>query len=491
MWLFKADYDSQLQCVKSTLGKASELRDAALNRLAGRVAFEKGRSAVLLFNELPWERTETVEVWAELQHPTATNIQVTDALGRSVPFQVLDVNWYDRRSGPRTVRELSLLVKARVPALGYTTIYVDPAPGSLGFERTSTTGSVLDTSTATIRFDARGIDSIVHKPSGNRFTGAGNVLYNEIKDDPSTYHYGPVLRTLELSDGAVESVSRGPLRPGFRLRGNLGPHEVTLNADYYPDSGRLCFKTNIGSAGGSGHFMTTVGLLGPGKLCADVHFGVEERDVTKIPYTGGERMRKDVFYGSHWTDWSDGRGGVTLVATTGEKGFEYLPGRNRLGHFLLMTIPRDTTTWERFVTMAREGTGEHTFDYQLLFHSGDARSSNVVRRAAEAMHPVIAVFPNWLAPQTERKLPLESSFMEVAPGNVQLSALYRDNGRRLVRVYESTGTAGHAVIRLPFETAAVTEVDFNGKPINRKLAARGTQLEFEIRPWEIVTLEMS
>jgi len=65
MWLFKADYDSQLQCVKSTLGKASELRDAALNRLAGRVAFEKGRSAVLLFNELPWERTETVEVWAD------------------------------------------------------------------------------------------------------------------------------------------------------------------------------------------------------------------------------------------------------------------------------------------------------------------------------------------------------------------------------------------------------------------------------------------
>ena len=178
------------------------------------------------------------------------------------------------------------------------------------------------------------------------------------------------------------------------------------------------------------------------------------------------------------------------MATTGEKGFEYLPERRRLGHFLLMTIPRDTTTWERFVTRALEGTGEHSLDYQFLFHSGDWKSANAVRRAAEAMHPVVSLSPNRVRPRSERPLPEEKSFVRVAPANVQLSALYQDLGRRLVRVYESAGTPSRASIELPFDPDRAREVDFNGEPRTRSVSAAGRKIEFDIRPWEIVTLEV-
>ncbi len=490
MWLFKDDYESQFQRVKTTLANASDLRDAGLTMIAERVKIEDARTTAILFNELPWDRTEVVEVWAQLQDPTATNLKVTDAAGTTVPFQVLEVNWYDLPAGPKTLREARLLVKVKVPALGYTTLFFDAAPGTLGTPELCSGETTLETTTASIHVSGNGIESVVYKPTGARFVGAGNVIFNEIKDDPSLLHFGPVTGTLKLTKGVVESLTTGNLRSSFRIRGNLGEHSVVLEADYYPESSRLAFRTVIQSRPASGHFMITVHLPGPGQLRSDVHFGVEPRDVTKVAYGGPERLRENVFWGSHWTNWSDGRGGVTVLATTGEKGFEHLPRQNRLGHYLLMTIPRDTTTWERFVTPAREGTGEHTFDYQMIFHVGDAGSANVVRRAMEAMHPIMPVYPNWVRPRAERTLPLEFSFLTVGPPNVQLSAFYRDNGKHLIRVFESAGAGGRGSIELPFKPSNAREVNFNGDPQRREVRQSGRKLEFDIKPWEIVTLEV-
>ncbi len=491
MWLFSADYDSQLQRVKTTLANANDVRDRALNALAGRVQFEDNRSCMLLFNEMPWERTEVVQIWSELQHPDATNVKVTGAHGQPLPFQVVDVNWYDRASGPKALRELKLLVEVRVPALGYTTVYIDPASGNLNVPADRSGPGEIDTPSATIAISEHGVDHVLDKRTGARFEGAGNVIFNETKDDPQSYHFGPVLKTFAMSGGHVESIIQGPLRSSFRVTGNIGPHRCVLEGHFYPRSGVLRFNTTIRSEPGSGHFIANVGLPGAGSFAADVHFGVEPRDLSKIAYGSGERLKKDVFYGAHWTDWSDGGRGVALIATTGEKGFEYSRERNSLGHFLLMTIPRDTTTWERFVTRAREGTGEHTFDYQLLFHKGDWNSGAVVRRTEDAQHPIVPVFPNWRRPAAERTLPAERSFAGIGTENVQLSAMYRDQGRNLIRVYESSGSPARASMELPAEARRVREVDFNGAERDREISVSGRRVEFEIRPWEIVTLDVA
>jgi alpha-mannosidase len=260
---------------------------------------------------------------------------------------------------------------------------------------------------------------------------------------------------------------------------------------YYPHNSRLSFQTTINSEGGNGHFMTVTDLPGPGRLHSDIHFGVEERDVTKIVYKGVERLRKNVFWGSHWTNWSDGGSGITLIATTGEKGFQYFPDQDRLAHFLLMSIAPITETVRRFVTKAREGTGKHIFDYQFLFHESDVHEANVVRQALEARHPIITINPNWLLPQSKRNLPIHSSFLNIPSGNVQLSALYEEDGKRRARVFESSGKASRASIDLPFVVAQAREVDFNGSAYERVIDKSGKRIEFDIKPWEIVTIEVS
>jgi alpha-mannosidase len=154
-----------------------------------------------------------------------------------------------------------------------------------------------------------------------------------------------------------------------------------------------------------------------------------------------------------------------------------------------MTIPRDTTTWERFVTRAREGTGEHAFDCRILLHAPGTDLHAISKQAMEAQHPLLPVITNRLEPKAVRTLPPERSFFSIS--DVQLSAFYRDRGRTILRVYEPAGRADTVRITLPAAPKSVREVDFNGSPRPRRIELSGTALNFAISRWEIVTLEIT
>ena len=489
MWLFSADYASQLHRIQTTLSVGKDLRDEAMGKIAGRIRVKEGKSCVVLFNDLPWERTEVVPVWAELQDVSATNIVVHDGQGRTVAYQPIDINWFEVTSPPTSFREANLLIQTRVPAMGYTTLYLEPAAGHIALPEVSSSATALDTESLAIDFSERGVEAIVDKQNGARYRLPGAVIFNETEDDE--YHYGRIIRTYRWTEAKLKSLVRGPLRSSFTLEGTLGPHQVVLTGHLYPDARRVLFETRINSAGGSGHFMATIGYPSAGRFVADTHFCVEDRDIAKISYTGVERRRKNVFYGGHWVDHSDGVNGVTLIGTTGEKGYQFFPEENALGHFLLMVIPPDTTTWQRFVTKTREGLGLQYFNYQLLYHSGEWKAANVVRHALEAQHPIMPVFPNTPPLPQERTLPEEKSFLALSPDTVQCSAFYRDRGRHLVRVYESAGSSANVSLELPFPIRAAREVDFNGNPLPKPLTVTGKTVRFDIKPWEIVTLAVT
>ena len=495
MWLFAEDYRVQFDRVQAVHLAAAELKKKALLAITKRIRANGQRSCVVLFNDLPWERTEVVEVWAELQDRGATNLAVSDAEGNRLEHQIVDINWYDLPGGFRTVREAIVLVKVRVPASGYTTIYMDPAPGKAAVPSRQAGLKSLENAAVRITFSGRGIETVEDKSTGATYTDLGNVIYNRIRDT-GPIHYGPVEETLHWIDAAVEEVTSGPLGGSFTLSGKLGPHFARVTGHLYPD-GRIAFRAVIDSAGGSGHFMTTVALPEEARLSVDTHFAVEDRDVTKIHYGGLERKRENVFYGAHWTDCSGSRGGLTLVGTTGEKGYQYTPATKRLGHFLLMTlphagatIPKGTDAWERFVTPAREGVGRHEFDYQFLPHRGDWRQGEVVRRALEARYPITVMQLEEQLPPAQRDLPERRSFLRLEGRGVELSAFYRDGDATIARLYESSGKRTEATLQLPVSISAAREMDFNGQPLTKSIRVSGDTVHLTLEPWEIVTLSL-
>lgn len=489
MWLFDADYESQLARVKWALSSATRLRDTAIQRIASRIDVRRPAqgSTAVLFNELPWERTEVVPLWVDLHDVDARNLVVRDARGRELPFQPIDVNWYETTK-PHTIREATLLVRVTVPPLGYTTLAFEPAEGELTVPSSNPAEGRLETEDLVVELSKRGIESLVDRRSGVTYPRAGDVIFNVI-DDTGPYHYGPVMETWRLSDARVTSLVKGPLRSSFTLVGTIGRHPVQLTGHVYPGR-RLALRVRVEAQPGDGHFMMVVGVPGNGRMSADVHFGVEERDPAAVAYEGQERLRKNVFYGAHWVDYSHERGGVTLVGTTGEKGYQWFPEERLLGHFLLMTMS-PATGWERFVTPAREGTGLHEFECQLLLHDGDWARGGIVRRAAEVARPIVVLPVQQPAPHEDRTLPGERSFLRLTPDNVQFTAWYEWRSRRFVRIHESAGRPSDAVLTLPARPQSVREVDFNGEPRDKRIRLSGSEVTLRLQPWEVVTLEIA
>jgi alpha-mannosidase len=91
----------------------------------------------------------------------------------------------------------------------------------------------------------------------------------------------------------------------------------------------------------------------------------------------------------------------------------------------------------------------------------------------------------------QRTLPEEESFFSIFPENVQFSAFYCDARRYLLRVWESAGTGASVLLELPFQMRSAKEVDFNGKELGKPVFTKGKAVRFEIKPWEIVTLELT
>ncbi|HWS37365.1 MAG TPA: glycoside hydrolase family 38 C-terminal domain-containing protein [Actinoplanes sp.] len=103
----------------------------------------------------------------------------------------------------------------------------------------------------------------------------------------------------------------------------------------------------------------------------------------------------------------------------------------------------------------------HTFRYSLVAGEGDWRQAGFVRSGQEVNHPLIAT----PVPAAPGRLPASVSLGEVSPPSVVLTALKPENQRITTRVYESTGTATEARIRLHGGLQAPAHTNVLGEPM--------------------------
>lgn len=100
---------------------AADICDRAAAYIASHICTENGRRAVVLFNPHAWERTEHIELTIKTDKPFA-RLRFTDTKGAPVPAQPVR----EEECGGGFVTEL--LLRASVPACGYTVCYIDEKP---------------------------------------------------------------------------------------------------------------------------------------------------------------------------------------------------------------------------------------------------------------------------------------------------------------------------------------------------------------------------
>jgi alpha-mannosidase len=209
----------------------------------------------------------------------------------------------------------------------------------------------------------------------------------------------------------------------------------------------------------------------------------------EIPFGAIRRVAGLECPAQNWVDYGNGMQGVAVL----NRG---LPGNNVDDGTMMVSLMRSTRIQDYgfgggYEPGMSSDSGfelgkELAFDYALVPHAGDWRQAGVYRAGMEFNTPLVAdVVGTHAGP-----LPQRWGFLDIAPPNVVVSTLKPGaEGRAVLRVYEATGAAANATIRLSAQVVGAEEVNLM-EDRGIALAVAGNTVKLSLRPFEIKSISL-
>ena len=455
----------------------------------------------MVFNSLPWDRTDVATAELEFAVGSARAIGLRDSAERPVPFQVTQRELHE----DGTLKCAVVVFIATVGSLGYATYYAagshDSAstPPAQVEEPASAAASVtLGNRDFDVVVGPGGVGSVVLKGSRTNLFATDAMAANAISystldaaDDFDTL--GPFTGEIEQRGMQLVSVERGPVRSRVVTRGAIGAHGIRKEVVIYRDLTRIDCTVEIDSKGGDGVFKAKFPLAFAGTMVGHVPFGAEVVDRASEPcgINFASASHPHSFSAERWIDYSSpAGGGVALLSAPGQTGFDYDPEENVAKHIILKTRTIPTRTCWRHISRLHEAKGLQRLRYSIYPHAGDWRRAQVHRRASEYQEPLLCSVGKGGRRAAGTALPAADSLVQVGPDSVVMTGLYREGERVVARIYESHGARCQAELVFPFAIAAAVETDFYGEPLDegKAVTVSAQRLSFAMDPWEVVTL---
>jgi len=425
--------------------------------------------------------------------------------GGRVPYQIFNQDLYE----DKTLKRISLAFIADVPSLGYSTYYIEEqkSPNSIGetktLEETEAQEKVkLGNNYYDIVINRGSLESIFLKKKGIELFNTGKTAVDSLAlsilesvNDFDTA--GPFVEELEEKKIEPLSIVSGPVYSKVITQGWINEHRIRKEIVTYQQLSRIDFRTEIDSKGGDGVFKIKFPLGFEGKLMGHIPFGVEERELSKEPcrVSFASKNYPHTFFAGRWVDYSCPNYGIALISSPGRMGYDFDPDEKILKHILLKIRTIPTKGPWRHINKLHEAKGVHSLKYSIYPHEGDWKKANVHRRALEYQEPLISKVVSKAAQRRTKgvALPNETSFVKIEPDNIVMTGFYKKSKQVVVRVYESQGKGEKAKLVFPFTIGKARETDFNGQHVKlgRRINIVNRVLDFEIKPWEIVTFYIS
>ena len=109
-----------------------------------------------------------------------------------------------------------------------------------------------------------------------------------------------------------------------------------------------------------------------------------------------------------------------------------------------------------------EYSGEHSFKYSVAFDYADAPLYKVASEAAAYRMPPLAL-PPYEDADGMNNLPPQSSPLCVSADNIRVSAIYRENGSVIIRLFEAAGMFTPVTLTLPGQITSAVSENFIGE----------------------------
>jgi mannosylglycerate hydrolase len=356
-------------------------------------------------------------------------------------------------------------VASDVPGLGYCTYWVHPIDESLE-EVEELESPVIENEYLRVEVAEDGTLALTDKAIGTVYTGLNRFV--DVGDRGDEYNHCPVEHDVVV-DGPqgtplVRVAQSGPVGQKlevsmtYQVPAALGETRferseihvdlpITTRISLYPGVRRVDIETTIENRAFDhrlrAHFPVPAVV---DTFDAEGHFDVLTRSLD-LPHDTEDWVEQPV--GTHpqrtWTEVSDGALGL-MIANQGLPEIEVY--RTEVGSEIALTLLRSVGWLSRADMPVRRGhagpglatpeaqcTGEHTFRYALVPHSGSCQG--VFDQAHAFNAPLRAVATS----SHDGTLPSSGSFVEVAPENLVVSAVKEaENGDGLVLRFWNTDT---------------------------------------------------
>jgi alpha-mannosidase len=457
----------------------------SVDEISAHIDTQQNGTPIVVYNSLSWDRSDIVEVEAQL--PTAaTNIEVVNSANKPVPFQVI-VN------DPETHR-VHFLLEAEVPSLGYATYFVRSAPKPVNTASSlKATSTEMENKFLRVKVDPQSgcITSLYDKRTnqesiataetdtgGPKNRPCGNLLQTFV-DKPKEYDawnidadFEDKYWSLDKAD-EVKLTESDPLRAVIQVKHHFQDSSFVQNITLYPASTRVDVRMEADWK--EKHILLKVGFpvsVHSDKATYEVPFGSIERPTTRN--TPDEKAQFEV-PALHWADLSDAQHGLSILNDS-----KY--GYDAKGNVLRLTLLR-SPTWPD----PHADEGHHEFVYSLYPHSGTWHDAQTVRRGYELNYKLRAV----QVQNHTGALPPVHSFITIDGGNVVLTAMKwaEDENAMVLRFYEWAGKESDINVHLPIGPQRAWETNLIEQP-SGKLQVVNDGITVHTKPYEIKTVSV-
>jgi alpha-mannosidase len=408
-----------------------------------------GDRAFLVFNPLPFERSEVVEAKLWDTDLDESQLVVTAEGAEPLPVQVLDRGRFWGHE------YITVAFPVQVPALGYRTVCVsdrraelglatetggDPWAGMLGsWRQIQPSAYTLENEHLCARLDAAsgGLTSLIDKKTGREWVPdgglAGILQYNvEAHEGMTAWVIGQFLTREDLLDGGhLVRVHDGPYVQSYRWTRGIGQSKLDLEISLRQGSPRLEYRLHVDwrEMGSQEAGIPHLRLRFPLSIEAprpryEIPFGAIARDLRNGEEVPGQR----------WADVSEADGtGVTL---TNSSKYGYSLDVNSLE----MTLLRASIDPDPLPDL-----GEHVIEYALQPHGAGWGIGDAMRAGQEMNVPLSVASCTFHSGE----LPSALSFACVQEPNFHLAALKQGQSEGIVlRLVEVQGVETEACILL-------------------------------------------
>jgi len=427
---FSNDYESLYHLALNTIETLNQLIQKAAIKIVS--LHNAGSDSHIFINTLENERRGIYSMTMDKAF-SQENICVVDENYKQVECQV--------------VCDSNLLVDLSIPGFGTKTLTIETSGNITNYINSiEEANGIIPIDTGSIRILFK--KGFINQIDGLNFDSSspfGRIGFTEIEPSPKdawlhNYNHG---RFHEMFPTEWSLIEKGPLRWKYMVSGYAGPATVKIEITLTRNSSAVGYDITLDCTDKSNGFFTISFPAGTEPdITAGIPFGFESRPIssesygkqTDIEIDNLERLWPGLFYANGWINYTFKDINFTVLREKLPSYFWFDKSNKRISAILTRTFNlAKCSDWMKDTHHYHECIGKTNFRFSVKV-GGNSEKPSIIKSYRELRHsPIQVKFPAGEVNKTIYHPPIE-----IKSDFCVLSALYKDKGTTIVRIFNTT-----------------------------------------------------